>query len=299
MWLIVALIGHIGNAFVLISDKAFVQKLLPDPQALAFISGASGIFTFVLIPWFLVPAPLVVIAAGIFSGILFITGLVIFFTALRQDEVSRVVPAMGSMIPLFTFGLSVGILGEVLAGKFLWAFILLSIGGLLIAFRSFADIFSRLVLARFLLEILAAFLFASAAVFQKYAFNGTEDISAFLWSRIGAAAAAVPLIGYTSVRRRIADFTRTAVGKPEVGVFYVSSQIMSGLIPLITTAAIALGNVSLVNALQGVQYVILFILAIFFSRRWPQIFAEKVSRKIFLQKSIATVLIATGLALLV
>ena len=53
MWLVLALVGHIGNALIVISDKASIEKKIFNPKTLAFISGAVNIFTFVLVPWFL------------------------------------------------------------------------------------------------------------------------------------------------------------------------------------------------------------------------------------------------------
>src|SRR3989344_3219849 len=190
MWLFIALIGHLLNAFVFITDKAFVEKILPSPKALAFISGASGIFTFVLVPWFLRPGEFFTIFAALFSGAVLVIALIFFFSALQKDEVSRVVPAIGSITPLFTFALSYGVLGERLGGEALAAFILLALGGFLIAARSFNSVFKEKFYSLFFLELLVGFFFALSFVLQKYAFEGTDDLSAFLWSRVGAAGAA-------------------------------------------------------------------------------------------------------------
>lgn len=297
MWLILTLVGHLANALVFLSDKAFVEKLIPSPRALAFIAGISGVFTFVLIPRFLVSAAPDVVLAGIGSGIIFIAALIFFYTALDRDEVSRVVPAVGGITPLFTYGLSFFLLGERLQGELAFAFLLLVTGGFLIEFRSLRNLFSRRIQTTLSLEILAAFFFAASAVLQKYAFEGTDDISAFLWSRIGGAAAALPLLLSASVRGRL-KFSEIAKAGFDGGALYVGSRILAGIAPLILVAAIALGSVTLVNALQGVQYVFLFLLAIIFSRRWPSIFGEVTAPAIIFQKSIAMLLVIAGLALL-
>ncbi len=298
MWLIFAILGHLANALVFITDKAFVQKLYPSPLALAFIGGASGAFTFIAFPWLLKPADPPVIMAAIGAGAVSVPALVYFFTALQRDEVSRVVPAIGSLTPLFTFGLSYALLGERLSGEFLVAFIILALGGVLIAFRSFGELFKKRSYGLFFLEILVAFLFALALVLQKFAFEGTDDLSAFLWSRVGALAAALPLLIRAEVWERL-RFSELRGSGIKTGALYIISRIFAGLSPLIIVLAISLGSASLVNALQGVQYVFLFALAIFFSRRWPDIFKEELNRSTLVQKTIATILIATGLALLV
>lgn len=298
MWLILAIIGHLTNALVFITDKAFVQKIYPSPRALAFISGAAGIFTFMAFPWFLRPAPYDVVGAAIAAGAISIPGLFYFFSALQKDEVSRVVPAIGSITPLFTFGLSYVLLVERLPDRFLAAFGLLAFGGLLMAFRSFRDVFSQHSYSLFSLEILTAFLFALSFVLQKYAFEGTDDFSAFLWSRVGAVGAALPFLASREVRERL-RFSELRGSGIKTGALYIVSRIFAGISPLIILLAISFGSASLVNALQGIQYVFLFLLAILFSSRWPDIFKEELNKSALAQKSLATLLIVAGLALLI
>lgn len=302
MWLILAILGHLLNAFVYITDKAFVAKFYPSPKALAFISGAAGIFTFIAFPWFLKPAGTDVIWAGIGSGAVSIIGLVYFFTAMQRDEVSRVVPAVGSMIPPFTFALSYWLLAERLGNAFLVAFILLATGGVLIATRSFEVSFIKKTYGLFSLEIFAAFLFSLAFVLQKYAFEGTDDFSAFLWSRVGALGVALPLLLSSEVREKMrfselrGNGARSGFKK---GALFIVTRIFAGLSPLIILLAIAFGSATLVNSLQGLQYGFLFMLALIFSRSFPEIFGEDMTKRVIVQKSIATAMIVAGLALLV
>lgn len=298
MWLILALIGHLINAIVFIADKAFIEKLYPHPKVLTFIAGASGVFLFLLFPRFLTWAPPNVVWSAIVSGAMIVPALLCFFTALKKDEVSRVVPAVGSMVPIFTFILSYGLLGERLGGAPLAAFILLVLGGLLITFRSFAGIILRQSYALFLYMVPAALFFAAGFVFQKFAFDSMDDFSAFLWSRIGAVGAALPLLFYASVRERL-KFPELKNSGLKMGGIYIGSRILAGIAPLVILIAISFGSVTLVNALQGIQYAFLFVLAVFFSQKWPGIFKEETGPLIFTQKIVATVFIIAGLALLI
>ena len=294
MWLLIALVGHLMNAFVFLTDKAFVEKIFPSPKALAFIAGASGIFTFVLFPWFLKSGPPDAVYASFFSGAVTICALVLFFTAIGRDEVSRVVPAVGSLTPLWTFVLSYFFLGERIEGHILIAFLLLALGGVVIAFRSFSSVFRRKDFSLFFLELSVGFLFAVGFVAQKYGFTFMDDFSSFLWARAGGVAAALPLLFSPAVRERL-HFTEIRGSGAKKGLLYVISRIFAGISPLVITLAISFGSVTLVNALQGVQYVFLYVLAIFFSRRYPDIFKEEVGRGIVLQKSFALILIGAGL----
>ena len=296
MWLFWALIGHIGNALIVISDKASIEKRVFNPKALAFISGATNVFTFVLVPWFLLPASPAVIFASILSGFTFVASVFFYFLALDQDEASRVVPAIGSLVPVFTFVLSFLILGERLKGELFLGFLLLVLGGILVEFRSVFSFFSRSTFSVFSYEAAAALFSASSAVSLKYAFLGTDDFSAFLWSRFGFVAAALPFLFFRSVRQ---EFTFSGLKLRVTGDnwWFLGSRILGGIMPLVLTAAIALGSVTLVTSVQGAQYGFLFILALIFSYRWPQIFGEEFNKKIIVQKSIALVFIVLGLAL--
>jgi len=301
MWLLLAILGHLLNALVYLTDKAFVVKFYPSPKAMAFISGAAGVFLFFSFPWYPKPTSFDVMLAGVGAGIVSIPALVYFFQAMQRDEVSRVVPAVGSMIPLFTFGLSYWILNERLGKETLAAFSLLALGGIIIAFRSFEFSFLQKRYFQFLLEIIVAFLFSLSFVLQKYAFEGTDKFSAFLWSRVGAFGAALPLLSSGEVREKIRFGSIEGEGtriKFKNGILFLVSRIFAGLSPLIIIFAISFGSATLVNALQGLQYIFLFILALLFSQQWPDIFEEEMTKSAIVQKSIATVIIIAGLALL-
>lgn len=296
MWFFVALVGHLMNAFVFLTDKAFVEKIFPNPRALAFISGISGVFTFALFPWFLTGGPADAIAASVVSGAVSVVALVLFFTAVGRDEISRVVPAIGSLTPLWTFLLSWYFLGERLSGVLFAAFLLLVLGGVVIAFRSFSSIFRRKEISLFFLEILVGFLFAVGFVSQKYGFNGLDDMSSFLWARAGGVLAALPLLLVSSVRAHL-RFSAIRAGGARKGILYVVSRIFAGISPLVITVAISFGSATLVNALQGIQYVFLYLLAVLFSRRFPGIFKEELEHGVIFQKGVALILIFSGLLL--
>lgn len=290
--------GHSAKALGFLGDKLFIEKLLPSPKTLAFLSGAGGAFFLIFTPWFLTPADLDIIFTSILAGILSIPALIYFYRAVDRDEISRVVPVIGSIIPIVTFILSYIILGERLGDKTLFAFSFLVLGGILIAFHHFSHVIKSGDFSLFVLEVWVAFLFAFSAVLLKYAFEGTNDLSAFLWSRIGSVGAVLPLLFYPEVRERM-KFTGFKKSGAKNEIFYLLSRIFAGLSPLIIWFAISYGSVTLVNALQGIQYPILLVLAVLLSRRWPHIFQEDINRGTIIQKFLAILCILLGLALLV
>lgn len=298
MWLVLALIGHIAKALGFLGDKLFVEKLLPNPRVLAFLSGMGGIFFLLFAPWFLKPASPTIVFVSMLAGAINIFALIYFYRAIDRDEISRVIPTIGSITPIAVFVLSYLILGERLPKQTFYAFIFLVIGGILVALHSFKLRIKFKNYSLLFLEIWVGLLFALSAVLLKFAFQGTDDVSAFLWTRIGSVAFAGLLFFNPHVRL---ELNLSGIKKRGIrnGFFYILSRIFAGLAPLIIIAAISFGSVTLVNALQGVQYPLLFVLATIFSRRWPRIFQEEIKRGTIMQKSFATLCILLGLALLV
>ena len=78
----------------------------------------------------------------------------------------------------------------------------------------------------------------------------------------------------------------------------VGAKITAGFGSLFVSLAVALGSASLVNALQGAQYVFLFLMTILLARKWPEILREKITGAIIAQKFAAIALICVGLALI-
>ena len=63
-------------------------------------------------------------------------------------------------------------------------------------------------------------------------------------------------------------------------------------------ALVGLAFLPFLNALQGVQYIFLFLIIIFLAKKFPKISEEKLTKKIILQKVISIILIGLGLAIL-
>ena len=81
-------------------------------------------------------------------------------------------------------------------------------------------------------------------------------------------------------------------------VFLCNKSLAAGAF-LLQTYAISLGSVSVVNALQGVQYAFVLVLALIVSLFFPKIFKEEVGTGPVMQKIAGIVLVSFGVALLV
>ena len=84
-------------------------------------------------------------------------------------------------------------------------------------------------------------------------------------------------------------------------VIFLANQAAGGGAAILQNFAIflaPLAYISLVHALNGAQYVFLFIFATLASLKFPKMLKEEISKEIIFQKICAILLIAGGLALL-
>ncbi|MCD4762330.1 hypothetical protein K8R32_05230, partial [bacterium] len=63
--------------------------------------------------------------------------------------------------------------------------------------------------------------------------------------------------------------------------------------------AISLGNVALINSIQGTQYIFLLLIVVLLARRFPKILEEELGGGVLMQKIIGTTLVVLGLYMLI
>ena len=320
MWLLVAIIAYLINAGVYVADKFLLSKKIHSSVTYAFYVGVWSIFNFCLLifaPW---RPGLRELGVDLLAGLLFLATLVFWYKALHQSEATRVVPVVGALIPIFSFLLSYIFLGESLTERNLLAFIILILGGILVSvrrarfyflndvWRSFRKIFGnamggvhahyrpaeRLVLN----SVISAFFFAAYYVLIKYIYSHQPFIGGFVWSRLGTFIGVLIILFVPDWRKMIVSRQRGAK-TPKNMVFFLSVRLAAAAAFIMFNWAISLGNVALINSLQGVQYVFLIIIVFFLSARYPKYLREELGGGVKLQKMIGIVLICLGLYMLV
>lgn len=295
-WLIVVIIAHLFNAIVFIIDKYLVSTRIKQPIIYTFYVGILGILSIALIPFGGLVLPVFShLIINLLSGALYVGALYVFYSALRREEPSRVVPVIGSLVPVFTLFLSFFLLSERLSPQFFIAVILLIGGSALISLRKY--IISRQTALNLLFYVLSAFLFAFSFVLIKYVYFYQPFVSAFIWARIGGFLTTLFLLFHPAPRSTIFRPVKINI-KNKTGALFLGNQAMGAIAFLLLNFAISLTSVSLVNALQGIQFIFVFIIAAFLGKRYPHILIEKVSWPIIIQKSIAILMIGAGLIVL-
>lgn len=303
-WLIAVLVGHFINAAAFIIDKVLLTKSIKHPFAYTFFVGVLGLVVLVLIPFgFELPTRNTLLLIDLASGAFFTFALFFFFQALQSSDASRIVPFVGGAIPLFTIGFEVLFLDARFAPSQLFAFAILIAGTVIIA-RDDNPRAARKQTTRvgsgqgaaWGKALAAALLFAAAFGFTKIAYNTQPFLSAFIWSRLGAAMPVLLLLVVPA--HRVAVREAVNIFKEKSGLLFLIGQGLGATGFIFVNYAISLASVSVVNALQGVQYAFLLIMAIVASLKYPNILKESMTKRGLMMKIGAVVFIGIGLYLI-
>ncbi|MBI2278623.1 MAG: EamA family transporter [Candidatus Brennerbacteria bacterium] len=291
-WVPVAIVAYIANAGAALTDKFLLRKLIPHPAVYAFFVSLIGGITVLAAPFVLEDASSVAVAASAVSGFSFTAALFFYYTALKENEASRVVPLVGSLTPAFVLMLASIFLNETLGVPQLIGFALVMLGTAVLAEEGNPR--RRLRSKAVMFAALAALLFAISSVAAKYLYTAHPFGSGLVWRGFAGVAAALVLFFIPGNRRRIFAEIRN----PEVetgGVFFLAQGFaVTGF--FLINYALSLGPASLVNALSGVQYGVLFLATILLSRIVPSVVRESHARRELVLKGIGTALVAIGLA---
>ena len=212
--------------------------------------------------------------------------------ALKKGDASRVTPFIGGISPLVIFILAFWFLDERLAISQIGAFFVILAGTFLISLNLKGGGIRKV----FLIALPAGIFFAISYVITKYVYLNQSFISAFVWIRIGAFIAALILLIPPKFRRAI--FGNIKKSSSDSKIVFGLGQLAGALSAILVNVAIFLASVSLVNALQGIQYVFLFIIILLLKNKHPKLLDEDLSRKVYIQKAISIGLIVLGLFLI-
>lgn len=302
LWLLVTISAYFLLAIVFLVDKYLLTGPIPNPKVYAFYVGILGLLVLLLGPFvgFYIPE-IKLILLSLVAGALFIYALFWFYKSLNLFEASRIVPAIGGLVPLFTFGLiylfSKG--KETLSLLEGLAFILLVLGSVLIVWEK-----EKFVNLKSLKNsLITAFFFSLSFVLVKYVYLALPFWTGFIWTKIGGFLTAIFFLLFaTEVKKEIFKFRQK--GRKlnyKIAAIFVSNQGLGAGVNILQNWAIALvplAYVVFINALQSIQYAFLFLIIIFLSKFFPHILKEELTPKIVFQKIISIFLISLGILIL-
>jgi len=314
LWILLALGAHAGNALVFVVDKSLLNKgdsKLGRPLNYTFYSAVLAGAAIIILPFSYSPITSFVLQWGMLAGLLHIVALWFFFNALKAGESTRVVPIAGSAVPLFTLVFGVTFLGEIFVAKQLVAVALLIIGGaaLSISVSGVKGLRGKAMIW----ALISGLFFAGHFATMKFVYDGGQPfLATFVYSRVIEAVLALLIFLPPRVLSRLfprptplrssrsfaGQAARSKVGVVNAGVFVANKVLAAGAF-MLQNYAISLGSVTVVNALQGTQYIFLLLLAAAVSIWWPKLFQEELKRVAVGQKIVGIALISLGLIFLI
>lgn len=303
MWIIVAIVAYFLLALVAVLDKYLLAGPLPNPKLYAFAIGIFGVVAFALAPFGFLEVPSApIVLLGLIAGVIQIFAILSLFIGLKRFEASRIIPAIGGFLPIFTILFTV-LLGQgSFGGMETLAFVLLVGGSVLVSIERS----QFLTLQSVGVALVTAFLFSVFVVASKFVYEAQPFLSGLLWIMAGSFFAALFLLFSGELRQEIKNmFKGRGEAKkalsPLVLFLFVFNQVLSALGFVLQNWAIALAPfayIAFVNALEGVKYIFVLGLATFLSVVLPRIVKEKVNAKNIVQKLFAIAFIGIGLVLL-
>lgn len=281
-WLLLATGGQFLNAIVAILDKYIVsdEKVLPRPFVYAFYSCLVTGFWIVIYGLGFIPglsdlgAPsltnvqtptIQVVGMAFLAAYTFFMALVSLYDALRQADASDVLPVVGAVSALSSFGMSYLFLDTVLSTNVIWGIVLLVSGTLLYSQM-------RLQKKLVLLTVHSGVFFALHYIAMKGLFMETSFDDGFFWSRVGFVLFALSLLLVPSYIEKITAQTKQTSRRG--GALVVLTKVMAGVAAFMLLKATDLGDVAVVQAMDGLKFAFIILISLLFGRFIPHAAGE-------------------------
>lgn len=302
-WILLATVGQFLNAIVAIFDKFIVsdESIMPRPFVYAFysclVTGAWVLIFFVgLIPGLgsigvptleNVQSPsLQVVAMSFLAAYTFFIALVSMFEALKRADASSTMPIIGTVSALSSFGLSYLFLGSQLSDNFVIGVVLLSTGTLLVAQTlPKVDIIVRV--------FHSGLFFALHYITMKGLFEETNFDDGFFWSRVGFVLFTLSLLLVPAYFDKVRKETKTTTKR--AGLIVLVAKVLAGVAAFMLLKATDMGEVSVVQSLDGLRYVFILLITMLFAHWLPESATDRDMRPaVFFRKMLYVVVILVG-----
>lgn len=306
-WILLATAGQFVNAIVSIFDKYIVsdEKALPRPFVYAFYSCLltgfwAVIFLVGLIPGLSqlgvpslanVQSPTIqVVALSFLSAYTFFLALVSMYDALKRADASTVMPIVGAIAGMSTFGLSYLFLDAQHSPNFIWGIVLLTVGTMLVA--------QTLPKASVILHTVHSGLFFGFHwITIKGLFLETTFDNGFFWSRVGFILFTLSLLLIPVYLDKIKGQTMTTSRK--TGLIVISAKVLAGIAAFLLLKATDMGDVAVVQALDGLRFVFILFISSLLAHWLPDSAADKDTRpQTFFRRLLFVVVITVGFVIL-
>ncbi|MBI2338305.1 hypothetical protein HYU95_03940 [Candidatus Daviesbacteria bacterium] len=290
------LLAYFFNALSVLTSKFLLNRTIPNPLVYIFFISLFSLLAILALPFTKIPSVEVFTLAS-FSTLLWTLGAYFMFRALKIGDVARVIPIIGTLIPLIL--LIFASKTHEVSNLQTWAIWFLITG---MVFLTLPDWRFKLNIGEITFEVASAILFAVSYIILREAYLKFDFFSVLVWSRPILLPLGIILFLVPTFRRQIfsasLSLSPSRGGSIKSGLVFIGGQLSGALSELLILFSISLANPALVNSLQGVQYVFLLFFGFILSKKYPAIFQEKYTPMILLSKAAGIALLGAGLYLL-
>ncbi len=306
-WLFLAATAQFFNAVVAILDKFIVsdERVLPRPFVYAFYSclvtgGWVVVYFISLIPGLgelglpnfdNVKSPTIqVVGMSLLAAYTFFFALVSMYDALKHADASDVMPVVGAVSAVSSFGMTYLFLGGNLTQNFIWGVALLSTGTLLVSTGRFK-------VKVFLNTLHSGIFFALHYITMKGLFLETNFDDGFFWTRVSFVVFALTLLLVPVYFEKIKEQTKNTTRR--AGVLVLHTKVLAGVAAFLLLKATDLGEVSVVQATDGLKFVFILFLGVIVGKFTPITAGENdEDAKTIFRKALYVAVIAIGFVIL-
>jgi drug/metabolite transporter (DMT)-like permease len=306
-WILLATAGQFLNALVAILDKYIVtdENILPRPFVYAFYSCLiTGFWVVIYLLGFIpglsdlgaptfknVQSPTIqVVGMSFLAAYTFFMALVSMYDGLKKADASDVMPVIGAVAAVSSFGMSFLFLGTQLTPNFIWGIALLTVGTLLVSQMHFTK-------TVILQTIHSGIFFALHYIAMKGLFLETSFDDGFFWSRISFVVFALSLLLVPSYFAKITQQTQKTTKKG--GILVLTAKVFAGIAAFMLLKATDIGDVTVVQALDGLKYVFIIVISLMFGKFIPVAAGEnKHDTQTIMRKVLYVLVISIGFVML-
>lgn len=275
-------------------DKYVVEKKVRDPWVIVAVTSIlAGVLGFILI--FILGFPDVGILQTILligSGILLVFYLIPYYSALKMDDASRVVPLF-QFIPVFSLVLSAVFLKESLNLRQTAGLLVVVFGGLFLSLeRVSGKIFAPRKSLWFML--LSGFMYGTVAILFRFVSKDVNFWTSLAYEFMGSGLGGLLLFIFPNVRK---NFSSQIQALKSILGLEIINNVLAILAQTSEVYAVTLIAVPFVNVVGGIQPILLLVFGIILSKWFPGVVSEDISRRTIMHKVLAAAVIFMGLYL--
>ncbi len=288
MIVILSIFQYFLAAVTDVLDKFLISKEKIEPVNYTFYTVVTGAVLLIIWPWVFADLALKYVLLDLFSGAVFSLVMYLFFRVLANGEVSRVVPFIFGLVPVFDSLIAFTTGRNSLLAHEVAAMFLLVPGALIISHNSNSN-WSKHVFTK----LLCAFGFSAYYALWQYAAQNGPALNNLMWNRLGAALVLIILLILPSFRKKVFAVKHVA-NKKKTGSLFLFKQLLGGANFIFFSFLLLKGKISVINSLQGFRYVFIFLIALLLSHSFSFILKEQINKKIIGQKFFGLILICLG-----